>query len=165
MFTKKGRKNVPVKPRKYIKPKKFTQYTCIDMADCSQLIKFYSKLNKNVKNWCKEYSKMIKGRYFVEMCPKYCSLCNITSECDRYKLCRNNGKCIRNEYGTYQCICSSSKTSYGTLCEYRRTCLNKSCSSKNEYCIQTQGENYVCLSKEDKEQMRIILNSTYKKSF
>jgi hypothetical protein len=147
---------------KYIKPKKFTQHTCIDMADCSQLIKVYSKLNKNVKNWCTEYSTMFKNRYFIEMCPKYCSICNITSECDRYKLCRNNGKCIRDEYGTYQCICSSTKSFYGTLCEYRRTCSSKPCSSKTDYCIQTQGENYVCLSKTDKEQIRIILNSTSK---
>ncbi|CAF0872479.1 unnamed protein product [Rotaria sordida] len=98
--------------------KKFTQRTCIDSADCSQLIKVYSKLNKNLKKWCTEYSTMIKGHYFVEMCPKYCSRCNITSEYDRYKSCRNNGKCIKNEYGTYQCICSSLKSFYVTLCEY-----------------------------------------------
>lgn len=134
------------------------------MTDCSQLIKHYSKLNKHVKNWCKEYSITINHRYFAELCPKYCSLCNVTSQCDRYKLCRNNGKCIRNEYGTYQCICSSSNLFYGTLCEYRRTCSNKPCLSKKEYCIQTQGENYVCLSKEDKKQMHIILNSTGKYS-
>jgi hypothetical protein len=150
------------KSRKYIKPKKFTEHTCIDMADCSQLIKVYSKLNKNVKNWCTEYSTMIKDRYFVEWCPKYCSLCKITSACDRYKLCRNNGRCIRDEYGTYQCICSSTKSFYGTLCEYRRTCLSKPCPSKTDYCIQTQGENYICLSKTDKEQIRVILNSTSK---
>ncbi|CAF2938361.1 unnamed protein product [Rotaria sp. Silwood2] len=152
-------KTIILKPRKYIKPKKFTEHTCIDSADCSQLIKLYSKLNKNVKNWCTEYSTMIKGRYFVEMCPKYCSLCNITSVCDRYKLCRNNGKCIKNEYGTYQCICSPLKPFYGALCEYRRTCLNKPCLSKNDICLQTQGENYVCLSKEHKEKIYTVLNS------
>ncbi|CAF3352437.1 unnamed protein product [Rotaria socialis] len=103
---------------------------------------------------------MINGRYFVEMCPKHCSLCNITSECGRYKLCRNNGKCFQDEYGTYQCMCSSSKSSYGTLCEYRRTCLNNPCSSKNEYCMQILSENYICLSKQIKEQIYIILNST-----
>lgn len=102
---------------------------------------------------------MINGYYFVEMCPKHCSLCNITSECDRYKLCRNNGKCIKNEYGTYQCICSTSKPSYGTLCEYRRTCATKPCSSKDEYCVQTLGENYICISKRQKEQIYSILNS------
>ncbi|CAF0758772.1 unnamed protein product [Rotaria sp. Silwood1] len=147
-----------LKPRKYIKPENFDKYTCIDSADCSQLIKAYSKLKKKVKNWCTEYSTMIEGRYFVEMCPKYCSLCNITSECDQYKLCRNNGTCIKDQYGTYQCLCSTSKSYYGTLCEYRHTCLKNSCSSKNEFCIQTQGESYICLSKEDKEQMRVILN-------
>ena len=150
------------KAQKYIKSKKFTEHTCIDMADCSQLIKTYSKLNKNVKNWCTEYSTMVKARYFVQWCPKYCSLCKITSECARYKLCRNHGKCIRDEYGTYQCICSSTKPFYGTLCEYRRTCLSRPCSSKTDYCIQTQGENYVCLSRTDQEQIRVILNSTSK---
>ncbi|CAF0804449.1 unnamed protein product [Rotaria sordida] len=147
-----------LKPRQYIKPKNFDKYTCIDSADCSQLIKVYSKLKKKVQNWCTEYSTMVEGRYFVEMCPKYCSLCNITSECDQYKLCRNNGTCIKNKHGTYQCLCTTSKFYYGTLCEYRQTCLKNPCSSKTEFCIQTQGENYLCLSKQDKEQMRIILN-------
>ncbi|CAF1095072.1 unnamed protein product [Adineta ricciae] len=154
--TKKPKVTTP-KPRKYIKPKTFDKYTCIDFADCSQLVKVYSKLKKNVKNWCTEHSTMHQGKYFPEVCPKYCSLCNITSECEERKLCRNNGTCIQNEHGTYQCLCSSSKLYYGTLCEYRRTCLDNPCA-KGEYCFQTRGENYVCLSKEDKEQMRIILN-------
>lgn len=99
---------------------------------------------------------MVRGRYFAEACPKYCSLCNVTSECDQYKLCRHNGTCIKDEHGTYQCVCS--KSYFGTLCEYRHTCSSNSCSSKTEYCIQTQGENYICLPKDDKEKMRIILN-------
>jgi hypothetical protein len=155
--TKKVKTTTP-KPRKYVKPKSFDKYTCIDSTDCSKLIKVYSKLKKNVKNWCTEHSTMIQGRYFAELCPKYCSLCNITSECDQYELCQNNGTCIKDEHGTYQCLCSPSKSYYGTLCEYRQTCLDNPCLSKTEYCIQTQGENYVCLSKEDKEQMRVILN-------
>ncbi|CAF2760536.1 unnamed protein product [Rotaria sp. Silwood2] len=146
-----------LKPRKYVKPENFDKYTCIDSADCSQLIKVYSKLKKKVKDWCTEYSTMIEGRYFVEMCPKYCLLCNITSECDQYKLCRHNGTCIKDKHGTYQCLCSTSKSYYGTLCEYSQTCLKNPCSSKTDFCIQTQGETYLCLSKEDKEQMRIIL--------
>lgn len=103
---------------------------------------------------------MFNDHYFAELCPKYCSLCNITSECDEHKLCRNNGTCIRDEYGTYQCLCS--KFYHGTLCEYRQTCLDNPCPSKTDYCIQTQGENYVCLSTDDKEQMRIILDKKKK---
>ncbi|CAF0963764.1 unnamed protein product [Adineta steineri] len=157
LTTKKAKLTTP-KPRKYVKTQTFDKYTCIDLADCSKLIKDYSKLKKNVKNWCTEYSTMINDKYFVEMCPKYCSLCNITSECDEYKLCRNNGTCIKNKHDTYQCLCSTSKFYYGTLCEYRRTCLDNPCNTKTEYCFQTQGENYLCLSKQDKEQMRVILN-------
>ena len=74
------------KPRKYVKPKTFNKYNCIDSADCSQLVKIYSKLKKNVKNWCQEHSTMYRGYYFAERCPKYCSLCNITSECVEQKL-------------------------------------------------------------------------------
>lgn len=155
--TKKVKKTTP-KPRKYVKPKAFTKYTCIDSADCSQLVKSYSKLKKNVKNWCTEHSTMVNGHYFAERCPKYCSLCNVTSECDEYQLCRNNGTCIKDEQGTYQCLCSKTNLFYGTLCEHRRTCLDTPCPKKTDYCLQTHGERYVCLSKEDKEQIRVILN-------
>ena len=147
------------KPRQYVKPASFDKYTCIDSADCSHLVKIYSKTKKNVKDWCIEHSTMIQGRYFAERCPKYCSLCNITSECEERKLCRNNGTCIKDEHGTYQCLCSTSKGYYGTLCEYRQTCLDRPClSKKKEYCIQTQGENYACLSSEDHDRLRVILN-------
>jgi hypothetical protein len=155
--TKKVKVTTP-KPRKYVKPKSFDKYTCIDSADCSQLIKSYSKLKKNVTDWCTEHSTMIHGHYFAEVCPKYCSLCNITSECDQYNLCQNNGTCIKDEHGTYQCLCSATKFYSGTLCEYRQTCLDDPCESKDEFCIQTQGENYVCLSKKDREDIRVILN-------
>jgi len=156
--TKKVKTTTP-KPRKYVKPEAFTKHTCIDSADCSTLVKSYAKVKKNVKNWCTEHSTILKGHYFAERCPKYCSLCNITSECDEMKLCQNNGVCIKNENGTtYQCLCSKSKSYYGTLCEHRQTCLDKPCAAKTEYCIQTQGENYVCLSKENKEQIRAILD-------
>ena len=142
---------------KHIPSKKFTSQTCKDTTDCSQLVKTYSSLNKTIKDWCKDSSTKIRNRYFSEMCPKYCRLCNIPSECDRWKLCRNYGKCIRNEHGTYQCRCSSTKGFYGTLCEYRRTCSSKPCLSKGEFCIQTQGEKHVCLSDVDKEKLRVIL--------
>ena len=112
-------------------------------------------MKKNVKNWCTEYSIMVDGRVFAERCPKYCSLCNVTSKCDQFKLCRNNGTCIRDEHGTHQCLCP--KYYYGTLCEYRQTCLDNLCSSNKELCIQTQGDNYTCLSKDDEEQLQIIL--------
>lgn len=154
--TKKPKTTTP-KPRKYTPPESFDDYTCIDSADCAKLAKTYSKAKKNVKNWCTEHSTMVNGKYFAELCPKYCSLCNVTSECDRFKLCRNNGTCIRNEHGTYQCLCPSPKF-YGPLCEYRRPCMDNPCSPKTEFCVQTDGENYVCLSKEDREQIRVILD-------
>ncbi|UJR10377.1 hypothetical protein I4U23_014582 [Adineta vaga] len=53
------------------------------------------KLRKYIKNWCTEYSTILSGYYFAEICPKY--------------------------------------------------------------CIQTQVENFLCLTKEDNEQIRIIL--------
>ena len=158
--TIKQSKSAVSKRRKYVKPTNFDKYSCIDSADCSKLIKVYSKLKKKVKDWCTEYSTMVHDRYFAEMCPKYCSLCNVTSECDQYNLCRNNGTCIKDKHGTYQCLCSTSQSYYGTLCEYRRTCSDNPCSLKNEYCIQTRGENYVCLSNKDKEKMRVILKKT-----
>lgn len=144
------------KIRKYSKPTVFDKYTCIDSVDCSKLVKTYAKKKKTVKNWCSEHTIMIDGKYFPERCPKYCGLCNVTSECDEFQLCRNNGKCIKDDHGTYQCLCA--KSYYGTLCEYRHTCSDKPCSSKSDFCIQTQGENHVCLSQNDKEKLRIILN-------
>ena len=153
--TKKVKTTTP-KPRKYVKPKSFDKYTCIDSADCSQLLKVYSKLKKNVKDWCTEHSTIVRGQYFAELCPKYCSLCNITSECDEHQLCRNNGTCIKDEHGTYQCLCSKFYT--GTLCEYRQKCLDNPCSSKTEYCYPLRNEKYLCLSKQDQENVRVILN-------
>ena len=145
----------PVKSHRSIQ---FTEHTCIDIGDCSRLVKIYSKLKKNVKNWCTDSSTRFQGRYFIERCPKSCFQCYLISECDRHQLCRNNGRCIKDEHGTYQCLCSPSTGYRGTLCEYRRVCATKPCPSKKDLCIQTYGENFVCLSRNEQEQMSWILN-------